>query len=109
MDIDDFIEEGGLRELLELLLVDGHFVHEAEIGIVKKIIDQGTESLSGGQKDIFNKYIEPKFENSKIICKRCQASIDSLPINERYVLISTGYCPLCDYRLEKDERRKKFI
>ena len=103
MDIDEIQEEMNLSELLQNLLDDGYIEHDTAIGITKKVIKDGIESLRGDQRTVYGRYVEPIFNNSETKCGRCQETIDSLPTNEKYFLISNGYCSLCESRMTKDD------
>jgi hypothetical protein len=103
MDHTEFMEDSQLSELLGELLKDGHITHEVEIGIARKIIAGGFRGLSASQRDIYTKYIEPLLNNETVNCKLCQTTLSDLPTNEKYTLITTGYCPRCNYNLSKED------
>lgn len=103
MDVTEYMEELQLKELLEELIVDGHISHTASIGIAKKIINEGFSKLSSAQLEVYNRYILPIFDNETTKCKICQSCISELPTSEKYTLITTGYCPRCEYNLSKED------
>ncbi|MGD0485650.1 MAG: hypothetical protein ABSB94_00490 [Syntrophorhabdales bacterium] len=96
-------EKRALQELRKELLEGGYIAHETASGITRQIIGQGLGSLTDNQRDVYRWYIELLFENDEVLCRRCQSPITDLPMNERYMLIRTGYCPLCDYRMGKND------
>ncbi|SRR6266702_2725918 len=103
MDGTEYMEELQLKELLEELINDGHIANAASIGIAKIIIYEGFGRLSSTQQDVYNKYILPIFDNETTKCKICQSTVSELPTSDKYTLITTGYCPRCEYNLSKED------
>lgn len=88
-DFHDLISDLLERELLE---------HEAEIGIAKYILNNGTKNLSDKQSAVMQKVTE---RYCNIDCERC-----GLEIPRSEIILSMdngGLCDYCNHQVQKDK------
>lgn len=87
-DFEGFVEE----------LIKSGRLEDKEIGISKRMLDNGYSSLSDKQKYVFDKMID---NNSVEVCKRCACDIPWCEMLE--ALDNGGYCNYCQHMMEKLE------
>lgn len=86
---DEF--DGYLEELIE----SGDFESDMHEGITRKVLEQGYESLSPRQQNVFlYGVIAPNFSK----CKRCETWL----WEEMSFIVETGYCTYCN-QMNKDD------
>lgn len=77
-------------------LISSNQLEDIEVGISKRFLDKGYETLSVKQKNVFNKMVE-----KYVIRACCRCGID-IPWNEKYDALSNGgYCNYCKNMIEK--------
>lgn len=93
---ENFFEED-FKGFVEDLITSGR-LDDKEIGISKRMLDKGYDSLSDKQKYVFNNMIK---NNSVEMCQRCDCRI---PWSEMLMAIENGgYCSWCQHMMEKSE------
>jgi len=80
-------------------LIDSGRLEEKELGIAKRMLDKGYDTLSDKQRYVFDKIIE---DNIVEKCQRCGLDI---PFNEMFeALENGGYCNYCQHMMEKIDK-----
>lgn len=98
MDITSVWIDEDMAGALEAVLEAGSIVHETSVGIARKVIADGLDSLNEKQLAVFDRYIRPEIE---IDCKRCGCPV---PLSEITLAIDNGgYCGYCDHQMAKDD------
>lgn len=87
--------EDGLNSFVEKL-INFSSLEDKELGIAKRMLAKGYDSLSDKQKYVFNKAIE---KNAVDKCKRCGIDIPWGEMLE--ALDNGGYCNYCHHMMEK--------
>lgn len=78
-------------------LVDGAHLDDPALGITKKLIAEGRESLSQKQDYIFRTYVLDEF-----VTEDCSFCGSDIPWSEMYeALDNGGYCGYCVHKMEK--------
>ena len=80
-------------------LINSGRIEDKELGIAKRMLDKGYDSLSVKQKYVFDKMIR---DNSIEECARCGVTIPWCEMLE--ALDNGGYCNYCQYMMEKIEK-----
>jgi len=91
-------------DYLASLLDDGDVWDETAVGITRKVIGDGEESLSSKQRYVFQKRVLEPFGQRD--CTLCQDTIpwDDMEMARFRVLFGEPWlCSRCDYRLSKDD------
>jgi hypothetical protein len=87
--LNDFLEE----------IIEGEHLEGAALGITKKVIKEGVESLTRKQKRVFDTYVLGEFVTAA--CKRCG---NDIPWSEMYHAYDNGdLCNWCWHMTEKDD------
>jgi hypothetical protein len=101
MDLETRIvhEREGVKEFLEEL-VKRDCLEAAALGITKKVIADGVESLSLKQRYVFDTYVIGEFATEK--CESCQSPVLWSEMLEAYD--NGGYCAHCWNTRQKLEK-----
>ncbi|HEY9600243.1 MAG TPA: hypothetical protein V6C85_01440 [Allocoleopsis sp.] len=84
------------NEFLQKLIDMGHLDNPA-LGITKKVIAEGRESLSKQQDYVFRTHVLDKF-----VTEECSFLTCNIPWSEMYeALDNGGYCGYCVHKMEK--------
>jgi hypothetical protein len=93
-------EHEGVKEFLEEL-IKRECLEPAALGITKKVIAEGIESLTTNQRYVFDNYVVGEFATAK--CEKCQSPVLWSEMLEAYD--NGGYCAHCwgvRQKLEKE-------
>ncbi len=99
MDVDEILEHQARNEVLEYLAE--YYLEGPAVGIARKVIAEGTQSLVGGQRDVYRIFIQEKYLN--MTCTRCGVPLPTSEIT--YALENDGLCTWCGRMKEKNERK----
>jgi len=81
-------------------LVDGKHLEGAALGITRRVIDKGIDSLSPAQQSVFGKQVTAVF-----VTGECERGGHEVPWEEMYEAYHNGgYCSYCEHMKEKMER-----
>jgi len=93
------IDDDGFNDFLQQL-IKGEHLDGAALGITKKVIDTGEQSLSPQQTYVFKTYVLDEFITPE--CKGC--GLDDIPWCEMYHAYDNGHvCNLCWHHSQKDD------
>jgi hypothetical protein len=92
------LEDTGFDAFLQDLINGGHLEGPA-LGITKKVIADGEESLSPKQQHVFKNYVLAEYVTNE--CKRCG---EDIPWSEMYHAYDNGHlCNWCWHMTTKDD------
>ena len=92
---DEFDDEAAFLQQI----VDAGYLTGVPLGITKRRIDKGPESLSAAQQAIFDKEVTAKF-----VLSECERGCE-IPWSERFdALDNGGYCSYCQHMKDKFDR-----
>lgn len=91
--------DSDFREFVSDLLQLGRLEGNAVQGIGKKIVAEGSSSLTESQRKTFIEYGLLK-ENYVEYCGRCA---EHIPWSEMTMALDDGYCSYCRHLMEKDD------
>jgi hypothetical protein len=92
------LDQQGIKQLVKDLIEYGYLTNKAEIGVAKKFAEDGEDSLSEKQKEVYEKYVKSYVMR---ICARCGDSISNIEIINS--LENGGFCEICSNSLEKEK------
>jgi hypothetical protein len=91
-------EESGMQDFVKEL-IDQNRLEGAALGIAKRFLDQGEESLSEKQKYVFQKNVIDEFVTKE--CTLCGLDIPWEEMNFAYD--NGGFCGYCAHLIDKDD------
>lgn len=99
MHVEEILEEQERDEVLTRL-IDGGYLEGPAAGIARKVITEGTRSLSDRQQYVFRRYVEEEYLDA--VCDLCGTP---LPTSEIIYALeeSGGLCTVCARALERDD------
>ncbi len=96
--VKSFQEESDMNDFLQLLIDDGLLENPA-LGITKKVISEGINSLSDKQEYCFRKQVLDLYTYE--CCSICSGEIFWHEMYQAYD--NGGSCSYCNYMLNKDD------
>jgi hypothetical protein len=94
-ELDD---NSGLSLFLEEL-IEGNYLEDAALGIAKKVVADGTASISDKQYDVFQKYVLDSFVIES--CEMCGYKF--LWTEKLDAYLNQGVCGYCQRKLDRLE------
>ena len=97
MDCDDYeslYADSGITDFLKILIAVGA-LEGAALGVARQYMDQGFESLTMKQLEVFHRYVITPFRTQ--YCQRCGGDIVWSEMYDAYE--NGGLCAYCNYKM----------